>query len=93
MSVVHITLSGRKIQTRPFFSIRRTNNSTNKILDCDSEGLGVIHGTDQLTKYAKQCPDAQLVVSGYSQVSQFLLVLLAFLDSCHNKISYEKISD
>ncbi|PSR82330.1 Alpha/Beta hydrolase protein [Coniella lustricola] len=37
---------------------------------CDSEGLGVTHGTDQLTSYAKKCPKAQLVVSGYSQGAQ-----------------------
>lgn len=35
---------------------------------CTSEGLGVTHGTDQITEYAARCPDAQLVLSGYSQV-------------------------
>ena len=35
---------------------------------CGSEGLGVIHGTSQVEDYASQCPDAQLVLSGYSQV-------------------------
>lgn len=35
---------------------------------CTSEGLGVTHGTDQITEYAARCPDAQIVLSGYSQV-------------------------
>lgn len=35
---------------------------------CTSEGLGVVHGTQQIAAYASQCPDAQLVLSGYSQV-------------------------
>lgn len=37
--------------------------------DCVSEGDGVTNGTAQITAYAAQCPDAQLVLSGYSQVS------------------------
>lgn len=35
---------------------------------CVSEGLGVTHGTAQIEAYASACPDAQLVLSGYSQV-------------------------
>lgn len=35
---------------------------------CTSEGLGVVHGTSQVEDYAKRCPDAQLVLAGYSQV-------------------------
>lgn len=35
---------------------------------CTSEGLGATHGTAQITEYAARCPDAQLVLSGYSQV-------------------------
>lgn len=35
---------------------------------CGSEGLGVVHGTSQIEDYASNCPDAQLVLSGYSQV-------------------------
>lgn len=35
---------------------------------CTSEGLGVLHGTQQIEAYASQCPEAQLVLSGYSQV-------------------------
>lgn len=36
---------------------------------CTSVGEGVVNGTAQITAYAAQCPDAQLVLSGYSQVS------------------------
>lgn len=36
---------------------------------CTSVGDGVVNGTAQITAYATQCPDAQLVLSGYSQVS------------------------
>lgn len=36
---------------------------------CTSVGQGVVNGTAQITAYAAQCPDAQLVLSGYSQVS------------------------
>lgn len=35
---------------------------------CGSVGLGVVHGTSQIEYYASQCPNAQLVISGYSQV-------------------------
>lgn len=35
---------------------------------CTSVGDGVDGGTDQITDYASRCPDAQLVISGYSQV-------------------------
>lgn len=35
---------------------------------CTSVGVGVVNGTSQITAYATQCPDAQLVLSGYSQV-------------------------
>lgn len=41
---------------------------------CESEGLGVLHGTSQIEAYAKACPDSQLVLSGYSQVSNHLLL-------------------
>ena len=36
---------------------------------CTSVGAGVVNGTSQVTAYATRCPDAQLVLSGYSQVS------------------------
>lgn len=36
---------------------------------CTSVGVGVTNGTSQITAYATRCPDAQLVLSGYSQVS------------------------
>lgn len=36
---------------------------------CTSVGVGVVNGTAQITAYATQCPDAQLVLSGYSQAS------------------------
>lgn len=36
---------------------------------CTSVGVGVVNGTSQITAYVVQCPDAQLVLSGYSQVS------------------------
>lgn len=35
---------------------------------CTSVGVGVVNGTSQITAYAAQCPNAQLVLSGYSQV-------------------------
>jgi acetylxylan esterase len=35
---------------------------------CTSVGEGVVNGTAQITAYAAKCPDAQLVLSGYSQV-------------------------
>lgn len=35
---------------------------------CTSVGEGVDAGTSQITDYASRCPDAQLVLSGYSQV-------------------------
>lgn len=36
---------------------------------CTSVGVGVVNGTAQITAYATRCPNAQLVLSGYSQVS------------------------
>lgn len=37
---------------------------------CTSVGNGVSSGTEQITEYAERCPDAQLVLSGYSQGAQ-----------------------
>lgn len=36
---------------------------------CTSVGNGVVNGTSQITAYAVKCPNAQLVLSGYSQAS------------------------
>ncbi|KAI7788707.1 hypothetical protein LA080_008597 [Diaporthe eres] len=37
---------------------------------CTSVGVGVVNGTSQITAYATRCPNAQLVLSGYSQGAQ-----------------------
>ncbi|KAJ0124990.1 hypothetical protein J7T55_006333 [Diaporthe amygdali] len=37
---------------------------------CTSVGVGVVNGTSQITAYAAKCPNAQLVLSGYSQGAQ-----------------------
>lgn len=34
---------------------------------CNSAGSGVANGTAQVTAYAERCPDARLVLTGYSQ--------------------------
>ncbi|KAI0482685.1 Alpha/Beta hydrolase protein [Xylariaceae sp. FL0804] len=39
---------------------------------CDSVYGGVVNGTAQLTAYAASCPDAQLVISGYSQGAELV---------------------
>lgn len=43
---------------------------------CTSVGEGVVNGTSQITAYAARCPNAQLVLSGYSQVSCDVVVTL-----------------
>lgn len=43
---------------------------------CTSVGVGVVNGTSQITAYATRCPNAQLVLSGYSQVSCDVVVAL-----------------
>lgn len=34
---------------------------------CNSAGAGVANGTAQVTAYAERCPDAKLILTGYSQ--------------------------
>ncbi|KAH8719237.1 hypothetical protein GQ44DRAFT_729959 [Phaeosphaeriaceae sp. PMI808] len=35
---------------------------------CSSVGAGIANGISQITAYANRCPNAELVLSGYSQV-------------------------
>jgi len=44
---------------------------------CDSINEGVANGIAQITAYNKRCPDAKLVISGYSQGAQIVSDLLA----------------
>lgn len=67
ISVVNAICNGTESATCGYEDIQYPASFVNPEY-CTSVGLGVTNGTAQIEAYASACPDAQLVLSGYSQV-------------------------